>query len=578
MKLATKPFALLLAVLLLCGSLVGCGLYVPEEEPEEELDPVLSTTPVPVPIDTSIPTDGKLTVSYVPDEPLNPFTSTSRDNLAVGGLLYEGLFALEENFTTAPVLVQSMTTLDGRHYTLELKSDITFHNGAPLTVADVIYSFDRARSSALFGGRLGVISGYAQRHDAQGEPLELELEITLHQTHGNLPVLLTFPIIQQDSFYQAVPPGTGPYSHVGNGATARLERFDAHRYSDQLPVDTIYLAHITTNEQFTADFNAGLLDIVPIDPTAQGEYRLAATREVRHFESSLMDYIGFNLNRPETSRREVRLAISHAIDRAYITDNIMRGGAVASPLPFHPVVSYFDDQLAAEFGVDMPLAQQILSGQVIVPRFELPIEETDDDYDDDEPLDDTPQEPTEPNLPPRPTPADPDRAPDLDPDRDDNDRPTPQLTLLVAGGNTLRMEIAVYIADSISQLGYQVIIDERPHHEFLEALEDGQFDIFYGQVRLQPDFDLTQLLRGELAFGSLYQAVPQRVIDEFLASGQSDRDQRATSMAEAVLLEAPIMVIGFRHLAVATQRGIVSGLAPTQENLFHGVVGWIVDV
>ncbi|MCL2842860.1 MAG: ABC transporter substrate-binding protein [Oscillospiraceae bacterium] len=569
MKLAKKPLALLLAAVLFLGSLVGCGLYVSPEEPEEVVEDA-STTPTPIPIDTSIPTDGRLSISYVPGEPFNPFTGTNRDNLAIGGLLYEGLFALDEQFTAVPVLVQSMTTLDGRQYTLELRSDVTFHNGIPLTVADVIYSLDRARASALFGGRLGVITGYERRFDAQGEPLEFEMEITLGQTHGNLPVLLTFPIIQQGTFYWAAPPGTGPYRYLDDG-TSRLERFDGHRHSNELPVDTIYLTNIATNEQLTADFNAGLLDVVPIDPTTQGEYRLAPTREIRNFESSLMDYIGFNLNRPETARREVRLAISRAIDRAYITNNIMRGGAVPSPLPFHPAVSYFDDQLAAEFRFDMSLAQQILAGQVTVPRFELPVEDT-DDYDNGYPTDDTPQEPGEPRE------YEYGNVPALEDEDNDHDRPLPQLTLLVASGNTMRMEIAVYIADSISELGYQVIIDERPHSEFMEALEDGHFDIFYGQVRLQPDFNLTPVLRGELAFGALYQAMPQRVIDEFLASGQPDRSERATAMAEAVLLEVPIMVIGFRNMAVATQRGIVSGLTPTQENMFYRVWDWIVDV
>jgi len=122
-----------------------------------------------------------------------------------------------------------------------------------------------------------------------------------------------------------------------------------------------------------------------------------------------------------------------------------------------------------------------------------------------------------------------------------------------------------------------VVID-LPHDDFIAALADGNFDLFYGQVRLQPDFDLTHILTGDLAFGGIGRLMDQRIIDDFVASGHAGRGQAATAMGAAIFAEVPIITIGFRHLAVATQRGVVAGMRPTQDNIYHNVWDWIVDV
>jgi len=340
----------------------------------------------------------------------------------------------------------------------------------------------------------------------------------------------------------------------------RLVGYAGHRYYQDLPIDTIYLREIATMEQLTANFNSGYLDIAALELTV-AEPLLAQTRELRHFEASLMDYVGFNLRRPETGRAEVRQAISYAINRTYITENIMRGNAVASPLPIHPVLFYYDHALSAEFSFDIDLARQLLAGEVTLDRPHPPPPNGEEaDATEDEP----------PDVPPS-------EDADDDEDEGENEAPPVQLTLLVADGNTNRMEVAVYIAASIAELGYQVIIDDRPYHEFIQALADGDFDLFYGQVRLQSDFDLSELLFGALAFGGSA-SIDSRLLDDFLASAQSDRGQRASAVSWAILREAPIAVIGFRHLSVATQRGVVVGMQPTQENLYHNVWEWMINL
>ena len=547
-----KIIALLLICTLLMTSFSACGflgLDLAPNLPQQDDPP---TDEGATPRDAYIPRDGRLSIAYWPTDSLNPYTTTTRDNLAVSGLLYESLFVLEEDFTASNELAVGLTTLDGRNYTIEILQGVTFHNGNALTARDVVYSLNRARNSDLFQSRLNIISGYSFVEHPDGSVNPYLLELTLNRVHGNLPVLLTFPIIQDGSSAWRVPPGTGPFRYPEDG-TDRLLYHSAHRDEEHLPVRTIYLEDIQTMEQMTAYFNSGLLDIVYLD--LQGpDPQFSATREQRQLNTSTLDFIGFNIHRPHTGRLEVRQAIQFAIDRDYITNNILRGHAIPTPLPMHPVLSFYDTELSLAHRFDLTHAREILHG--------LP-----DEIDDEE-------------APSEPEPSD---EPDDYGDGDDEsarepESPNPQLRLIVAQGSVARIEAAVYVAANISALGFQVVVEDLPPNEFLAALENGNFDLFYGQVRLQPDFDLWELIGGTLAFGGMDLLINPLFVENFIAAGQSGRADAATNLNRAILHAVPFVSIGFRYEYLFTQRGVVSNLNPSQERVYRDVFSWILDL
>ena len=58
--------------------------------------------------------------------------------------VYEGLVAWRTDGTVAPMLAKEIaTSADGRTYTFTLRDGVTFHNGAPLTSAEVVWSWQR---------------------------------------------------------------------------------------------------------------------------------------------------------------------------------------------------------------------------------------------------------------------------------------------------------------------------------------------------------------------------------------------------------------------------------------------------
>ncbi len=69
------------------------------------------------------------------------FAAQTRD---MGVYLYESLVTIDENYDPAPQLASSWTaSRDGLVYTFALRRGVKFHDGSPLTAADVKASFDR---------------------------------------------------------------------------------------------------------------------------------------------------------------------------------------------------------------------------------------------------------------------------------------------------------------------------------------------------------------------------------------------------------------------------------------------------
>jgi ABC-type transport system substrate-binding protein len=63
--------------------------------------------------------------------------------------LYNGLYEYDESLTPVPALAESLATIseDGLTWTIKLRSGVKFHDGTPLTSADVVQTYELAKST-----------------------------------------------------------------------------------------------------------------------------------------------------------------------------------------------------------------------------------------------------------------------------------------------------------------------------------------------------------------------------------------------------------------------------------------------
>jgi len=88
---------------------------------------------------------GVLRVGMIGEPPtLDVHTTTAVITREISVNMFEGLFALDAKYQPVPLLAEGYEVLDGgKRYAIRLRKDVKFHNGKPLTSADVVASLKR---------------------------------------------------------------------------------------------------------------------------------------------------------------------------------------------------------------------------------------------------------------------------------------------------------------------------------------------------------------------------------------------------------------------------------------------------
>ena len=65
-----------------------------------------------------------------------------------------------------------------------------------------------------------------------------------------------------------------------------------------------------------------------------------------------------------------------------------------------------------------------------------------------------------------------------------------QTTILVNHENTFKVAAAQQIADALTAVGIPTTVDAVAFEDYTARLASGMFEIYYGETRMSPDFDL----------------------------------------------------------------------------------------
>ena len=487
--------------------LTGCTRPAPDVVPSEE--PTVSGTP------SAAPVKKEFTLPYYPDASLHPITGDNRVNLALAGLVYQGLFELDNTFTPQGVLcTDSNVSEDGLTWTFTLKS-ATFSDGTDLTAADVATSLNLARSSTLYAARLAQVR-------AVTTPENNTVVITLARPNGALPVLLDIPIVREAGDGD-IPLGTGPYAFEGEGDALRLVR---RSIAPATARSTIPLVPIAGADELIYAFDAGEVSLVGSDLTGANALGYAPGYEAFEFPTTNMLFVGFRAAVGPCRDARVRQAISRAFDRDTVTLSLLAGHAESTVLPFSPHSALYSANYE-EAGAYSPSAATELLTQAGYAAGEDGLL-----Y---------------------------------------RGRSVLELVFVVNTDNPLKVSIAEYLAGQLTALGMEISLQKLPWDDYITALERGNFDLFLGETGLTADFDLASLLDkdGALNYGGYSNPEIDALLAQFQAAGEDQRPQAAADLLDLFQTEVPFTPLCFKNQTVLTKWGTISGLEPTRQNLFY---------
>lgn len=168
---------------------------------------------------------------------LDPIITTAYMSRNHGYMVYDTLFSLDENFEPQPQMVETHeVSEDGLTHTFTLREGLTFHDGAPVTSADVIPSIERWGERDAMGQ---VLMGFVESMEAVDdrtftmsltEPYGLVVD-SLAKPSSNVPFIMPARLAETPST-EPVPEqiGSGPFTFVEEefepGVRTVYERFE----------------------------------------------------------------------------------------------------------------------------------------------------------------------------------------------------------------------------------------------------------------------------------------------------------------------------------------------------------------
>ena len=516
----TRVLAFALALVLLLGC-TACGKKTTDDTGDTVGQKDTQTT---------VELDGKFTLNYSASAGMNPYKTQNSDNLAVCGLVYETLTELTDAFEAGPGLFTEWSSDDGETWTFTVAAGRTFHDGHALTAQDAAYSIQTAMASDLYSGRLSAVKDVK---DSDGGTVT----VTLARANTQFPALLNIPVIENNAADSTYPSGTGLYQFASDHQS--LTVYSGHPDADKAPADTVYLMECKSVEEIVSAFDNGQLDLALSDPSSGTDLSFSSLNDQRQYATTNLQYVGFNTNSSFFMTARYRQPFNYVIDRAFAVA-LLHDCAVATALPVHPASTLYDNALNESLSYDLDKAKKLFDDLKIV------------DYDGDGERE---------YMPDGQSPLD------------------ISLSLIVYADSTTKVSMANKIAADLTSIGIPVKVRELSWDNYQDALKGGKFDMYYGEVALPADFDLSALLKagGSLNYGGITTGTYADVINAYLAAADSDRAAACSTMLQTISDTAPIVPVCFEKHCLYVHRGAVGGFSPTKYNIFHNITDWKIN-
>lgn len=508
-----KRITALLLVLLTLAGLCGCASW---DETAYDSDPLGELQQYYKPQEETVPALTAFVLPYRSSETADPIICSDGIQLTLTALLYEPLYRLTPDFKTEAVLAQSESYDPvSFSYTIELRSGLHFSDGSAVTAQDVAATLLRAQQSPRYAARLADVADIRAI-----DSTTVQLQLT--QDRQNFTALLDIPVVKAGTESNAFPTGSGPYVKSAD-SDALLPNNYYRKGTRTLPFQKIDLLACKSEEVAAYAFSSHDVHLLACDLTGTAGDVASTCGSSIDADTTILQFLGFNMNRKLFQDSAMRLAISMAVDRNAIVSAYLMGHGTATQFPIHPASGLYPASLERSDTADDCAAAMAA----------LNMANGEDVYD---------------------------------------------LTLLVNRENSFKVAAAEGIAQLLSQYDLNVTVNALPWEEYLAALEDGRFDLYYGECKLTADWDVSSLLStgGSLNYGGWADPTTDTQLAACRSADDSHRAATLETLCGRLQAQMPIVPICFKRTSVLLPYNAVEGVVPTAADPFFGLENWTV--
>ncbi len=516
-----RMICLLLAVVMVLPTLAGCrkavdnSAYVPTgdaivlegQEPEETL--------------SLEEEQQELNLAYYPDRSLNPLFGSDYTNRVIMSLMYQPLFAVDNQKNVTPILCSRyQISANSRNVTVYLEENATFSDGSRVTPADVVATYWKAKENDYYKNRFTHLINIEETEDGG-------ILFQMNTRYQNFMLLMDVPIVKASEVEAEPPLGTGPYVFTETTAGYALQRNPNWWCGDlEIPAkdQTIDLVEVSSAADVRDAFQFGgekSVSVVCANPMSGSFAEYRCDYELWEIESGYLLYLGCNiLYSDHFDDGTLRTFLTYGIDRAALAQEAYKGMVDPVTLPCAPTEVYYNKTLASQFAYDpMKFVERL--GRYSIPR-------------------------------------------------DEDKGGSKELQILVNSDDSARVTVARNMAKHLTELGLPTTTMERSTGVYNDVVYWGSYDVYLGMTRLSANMDLSEFFRpyGEMARGGIAHESLYGMVKHAL-----ENEGNYYNLYQKLAEEGRIIPLMFGHYNVYAHRGLIPDLNPARDNVFYYSMG-----
>ena len=508
-------------------------------------------------------------ISASPVGKFNPLIADTQYDEYVNGLVYASLLRLNAKIELEPALAEKYeVSKDSTIITFMLRKGLTFHDGKPVTAADVKFTLEALASPQYDGeiqsyvqsikgfkafneGKTADVSGIAVKNDRT-------VEITFSEpyapalinigTLGILPkhIWKDIPVNEWAKATEILskPIGCGAYQLESfvSGSYVKLTAFTA--YYGGKPKTANFVLKVVNEATVQAELINGSVDIADVSAVKNADAKQLAAKGVTvvRYPNSKIQYMGFNL-RDARLDLNVRTAIAYGIDRQAIVNGLIEGNGVVLDTPMVPSLWSYPKSGLTHYVFDAQKAKAYLK-----------------------------------------------KAGYTDTNGDgfvDKNGKNLQLTLTIPKGDKIREQTGPVIQSELKKIGIDIVLEPMDFNATMQkVVGNHEFELYLMGNTLDPDPDptpywySTQATDEKGSFGWNIAAFRSKKADELMDLNRKQlkmADRTATLQEFGILLnkELPWIPLYAADIAKAYRSG-VTGYTPNTFVDFYNVQNWEV--
>ena len=343
--------------------------------------------------------------------------------------------------------------------------------------------------------------------------------LTLSRPNSAMPALLDIPILKAGTEKSNIPIGTGPYLYDESSGSCLLASQNWWQ-GDTQPVERISLTETADREAMLYRFTSHDVQLIVSDLTGTESVTVSGSIRCTDADTTVLQYLGIRTSAKPLDSAAFRRCLSLGLNRQTLVSSLLSGHAKAAQFPISPVSPLYPSSLDSAFSATA-YADALAACEV---------------------------------------------------------KPTRTLRLLVNSENAFKVSVAQQIAAAFTSTGIAMEAVSLPWEEYIAALTAGNFDLYYGEVRLTADWDISPLLAsgGALNYGGW----SDLQCDQLLEACRSavDRENALHTLCRYLQNQAPILPICFKTVSALYESNVLDGLTPTAAEPFYGLSGCTIHL